>query len=127
MRPNHPATAAQALRVARAFERLNLSARARLLGRLLGALGPLALAVIGGGVFAKYLHQAREAEIPVSLDDAARATAAQVYELVRYIEQSNPGLLDRLLATFTHNGMTLAALGASVMAIAYNRVAERER
>jgi hypothetical protein len=38
--------------MASAFGKLNLERRARLLGRLLGSVGPLALVVVGGGVFA---------------------------------------------------------------------------
>jgi len=41
--------------MASAFGKLNIERRARLLGRLLGSVGPLALAVVGGGVFAKCL------------------------------------------------------------------------
>ena len=39
-----------------------------------------------------------EGAIPaVSLEDAARTTSGQVSELVRYVEQSNPKLIDKLL------------------------------
>jgi len=78
--------------MASAFGKLDLDRRARLLGRLLGSVGPLALAVVGGGVFAKYLRNARWPEMPISFEDAARATSSQVHELVRYVEQSNPHL-----------------------------------
>src|ERR1700681_5115586 len=74
--------------MASAFGKLDLERRARLLGRLLGSVGPLALAVVGGGAFAKYLRNARWPEIPISLEDAAHATSSQVHELVRYVEQS---------------------------------------
>jgi hypothetical protein len=84
--------------IASAFGKLNLERRVRLLGRLLGSVGPLALAVVGGGVFAKYLRNARWPEVPISLEDAARATSSQVHDLVRYAEQSNPHLVDGLLA-----------------------------
>jgi len=82
---------------ARAFEKLDLERRARLLGRLLGSVGPLALVVVGGGQFAKYLRNARSSKVPVSLEDAAHATPRQVYDVVRYVEQSNPRLVERLL------------------------------
>lgn len=87
---------ARAMRVANAFVHLNPRPRARILGRLLASVGSLALAVVGGGAFAKYISQARWPEIRVSLDDAARATSAQVFELLRYVEQSNPRLFERL-------------------------------
>jgi hypothetical protein len=48
---------------ASAFGKLNLERRPRLLRRLLGTVGPLALA--GGRVFAKYLRNAKWPEVPI--------------------------------------------------------------
>jgi hypothetical protein len=111
--------------IASAFGKLDLERRARLLGRLLGSVGPLALAVVGGGVFAKYLRNARWPEVPISFEDAARATSSQVHDLVRYVEQSNPHLVDGLLAALLQDGVTMTALGASVAAIAIKRLSHR--
>lgn len=111
--------------VAHAFERLNVRQRARMLGRLLASLGPLALAVVGGGAFAKYVAQARWPEIPVSLEDAARATSSQVYEIVRYVQQSNPQVFTQLLDLLARDTATIAALGASVAALTLNHIASR--
>ena len=83
--------------MASAFGKFDIALRARLLGRLLASVGPLALKVVGDGVFAKYVRLARSPEIPVSFEDAARTTSGQVSELVRYVEQSNPKLIDKLL------------------------------
>ena len=99
--------------------------RARMLGRLLASVGPLALAVVGGGVFAKYATHARWPEIPVSIEDAARATSGQIHELVRYIEQSNPQLFNHLLESLARDSATIAALGASIAALSINRLASR--
>src|SRR5580704_316071 len=95
--------------IASVFSKLNLERRARLLGRLLGSVGPLALVVVGGGVFAKYLRNARWSEVPVSLEDAARATWSQVHDLARYAEQSNPHLVDGLLSMLLKDGVTMTA------------------
>jgi len=84
--------------IANAFAKLNVERRARLLGRLLGRVGPLALVVVGGGVFAKYLGNAGWPEIPISIEDAVRITSSQVHDLVRYVEQSNPHFVEDLLA-----------------------------
>jgi hypothetical protein len=100
--------------IASLFAKLDLERRARVLGRLLGSVGPLALVVVGGGAFAKYLRSARLPELPIALDDAARATVSQVHELARYAEQSNPGLVDSLLAMLLHEGITDAALGIAL-------------
>ena len=113
--------------VAASFDRLDIRRRARMLGRLLASVGPLALAVIGGGAFAKYATHARWPEIPVSLEDAARATSGQVQELVRYIEQSNPQLFNHLLESLARDSATIAALGASIAALTLNRLASRNR
>jgi hypothetical protein len=109
--------------VAGAFERINIRLRARMLGRLLASVGPLALTVVGGGVFAKYVAQARWPEIPVSFDDAARATSGHVHELVRYVQQSNPHLLGQLMDALARDTATIAALGAAVAALTLKRLA----
>jgi hypothetical protein len=96
-----------------------------MLGRLLASVGPLALAVVGGGAFAKYVAHARWAEIPVSIEDAARATSGQVYELVRYVQQSNPQLFGQLLDVLARDTVTITALGASVAALTINRLSTR--
>lgn len=75
---------------ARAIVRLDLPERARVLGRLLGFVGPLALAVVGDGAFAGYLPHARTAFVPVTVDDAERATASQIQDVLRYVQQSHP-------------------------------------
>jgi len=111
--------------VAASFDRLDIRQRARMLGRLLASVGPLALAVVGGGVFAKYATHARWPEIPVSIEDAARATSGQIHELVRYIEQSNPQLFNHLLESLARDSATIAALGASIAALTLNRLASR--
>jgi hypothetical protein len=111
--------------VAASFDRLALRQRARLLGRLLASVGPLALAVLGGGAFAKYATHARWPEIPVSLEDAARATSGQIQEIVRYIEQSNPQVFNHLLGLLARDSATIAALGASIAALTVHRLASR--
>jgi hypothetical protein len=85
----------------RTFRKFDIALRARLLGRLLGSVGPLALKVVGGGVFAKYVRHARRTEIQVSFEDAARTTSGQVCDVVRYVEQSNPKLIYKLLTALS--------------------------
>jgi hypothetical protein len=111
--------------IANAFTRLRLRLRARVLRRLLLPVGPMALAVLGGGVFSKYAAHARWPRIYVSFDDAARITSAQVYELVRYVQQSNPVVLQQVLAVLARDATTMAALGASVAAIVLQQQANR--
>jgi hypothetical protein len=111
--------------VATVWSALDLKRRAGLLGNLLGSVGPLALAVVGGGAFARYLQHARYPVVPVSFEDAALATSSQIYELVRYVEQSNPNLLDGILNALMQDGTTLTALGASAAVIAIRHFSDR--
>ena len=114
--PEHEANSLPAV-IASAFTRLRLAQRVRVLRRLLMPVGPMALAVLGGGAFAKFAAQARWPRMSVSLEDAARVTSVQVYDLVRYVEQSSPQALQQVLAALARDGTTMAALGASVAAI----------
>jgi len=111
--------------IASAFARAGVALRAHVLRRLLAAVGPLALTVVGGGVFAKYLREARWPEIPVSLDDAAQATSAQVYELARYVEQSNPDVVTQVITALVRDPVVATAVGASVAAIVIGNMARR--
>ena len=96
--------------IAAAFDGLNIPERAQMLGRLLSSVGPLGLAVIGGGAFAKYVTQSRLPEVPVSDEDAAHATPCQLSELVRYVEQSDPQSISRLLDMIGFNSASPGAL-----------------
>jgi len=83
---------------ARIYAQLSPRSRARMLGRMLEPVGSLALAVVGGGAFAKFITRAHRAPLLVSTDDAARTTESQVYDLARYVQQRDPGLLASVLA-----------------------------
>jgi hypothetical protein len=99
------------------FGKFDIGQRARFLGRLLASVGPLALKVVSGGVFAKYVRHARSAEIPVSFEDAARATSSQVRDLLNYVEQSNPSFvegLSRMSTTVSQTDVASAAAGPSI-------------
>lgn len=112
--------------VAAAFTKLRLAHRVRVLRRLLMPVGPMALTVLGGGVFAKYAAQARWPRMSVSLEDAARVTSSQVYELVRYVEQSNPHVLQQVMVVLSRDTATMAAVGASVTAIVMQHLSARK-
>ena len=100
--------------VAGRFGKFDIRMRARLLGRLLASVGPLALKVVGGGAFAKYVRHARSTQMPVSFEDAARTTSSQVRDLVHYVEQSNPNLVEGLSAALSLNDVTITSAGTSI-------------
>jgi hypothetical protein len=113
--------------VAKAFGRLNNRLRARMLRRLLTSVGPLALTVVGGGAFAKYLKHARWTEIPVSMEDAARATSSQVYELARYVQQADPQLFGQLFDILSRDAATVTWISASIVALTITRFSSSVR
>ena len=100
--------------VTRSFAKFDVALRARLLGRLLASVGPLALKVVGGGVFAKYVRHARSPEIPVSYEDAARTTSTQMRDLVHYVEQSNPDVVEELSTALSLNDGAITLTGTSI-------------
>ena len=103
--------------VARAFTAAGVGLRARVLSRLLPSVGPLALTVLAGGAFAKYIYQARWSALSVSFSDAARVTSTQIYELATYVQQSNPEVARQILSLLSRDVSTMTALGATVGAI----------
>ena len=103
--------------VARAFTAAGVGLRARVLSRLLPSVGPLALSVLAGGAFAKYVQQARWSALSVSFSDAARVTTTQIYELATYVQQSNPEVARQILSVLSRDVSTMTALGATLGAI----------
>lgn len=123
-----PADAAPSLIsvVADAVPTTDLQLRARLLQRLLIPIGPLAMTVLAGGAFAKYVEFARRLP-PISVEDAGRVTSGQVAEIARYLEQSDPIVLEQVVVALSHDPAAMAALGASVAAIAVKLASARLR
>jgi hypothetical protein len=111
--------------VAGIFTKLRLVQRVRVLRRLLMPVGPMALAVLGGGAFSKFVVQARWPRMSVSLDDAARITSSQVFELVRYVEQSNPQVLQQVVLILSRDTATMAAAGATLAAVLIRQLSNR--
>ena len=111
--------------VAGIFTKLGLAQRVRVLRRLLMPVGPMALAVLGGGAFVKFVAQAHWPRMSISFADAARVTSNQIYELVRYVEQSNPQAVHQVIAVLARDASTVAAVGASVVVILMRHASNR--
>ena len=112
--------------VASVFTKLCLAQRVRVLRRLLMPVGPMALAVLGGGAFVKFVAEARWPRMSISLADAARVTSSQVFELVRYVEQSNPQALQQVMVVLSRDTATVSALGASLAFVIMRRLSNRK-
>jgi hypothetical protein len=122
--PGHAAPSLPTL-VAGIFTKLRLAQRVRVLRRLLLPVGPMALAVLGGGAFAKFVGQARWPRMSISLEDAARVTSSQMFELVRYVEQSHPQALQQVMVVLSRDAATVAAVGASVAVLVMRHLSNR--
>ncbi len=122
--PGHEAPSLPVL-VAGIFTKLRLVQRVRVLRQLLRPVGPMALAVLGGGAFAKFVAQARWSRMSISLEDAARVTSSQMFELVRYVEQSNPQALQQVIVFLSRDAATIAAVGASFAFVAMRHLSDR--
>jgi hypothetical protein len=94
-----------------------LRLRAKALRRLLMPVGPLALVVLAEGAFARYAGSARWSRLSVSLEDAGRFTSNQIFELVRYVEQTDPTVLEQVAVVLSRDAAAMAALGVSVAAL----------
>ncbi|MFO1327240.1 MAG: hypothetical protein U1F56_07765 [Rubrivivax sp.] len=82
--------------IATLYQRANPAERVRLLAHLLRPVGPLALAAIAAGAFARLLPRERWTGAQLSLEDTQRFDAWQIAELVRYVQQKNPEWLLQL-------------------------------
>jgi glycerol-3-phosphate dehydrogenase len=113
--------------VVQAYEAANARMRVRVLNRMLRAVGPLALAVVAGGAFARYVTQARWSALTVSLSDATAVSSAQVYEIASYVQQSNPEVIRQIAAVLARDVPTMSALGATVGALLIGYLSKQPR
>ena len=122
-----PAAEAMPAIVTKAYEAASAGVRVRVLNRMLRTVGPLALVVVAGGAFARYVTQARWSALTVSLSDAARVSSSQIYELATYVQQSNPDVARQIVAVLARDVATMTALGATVGAILIGYLSGQQR
>ncbi len=67
--------------------------RAKLIACLVRPLGPLGLVAVAAGAFAGLLRRSSSGGVTVVIDDVARYSNEQVYELARFVEQVSPEAL----------------------------------
>lgn len=92
--------------IARLFSESPFGVRRRIVAILVGVTGPLALAALADGRFARFLLRSTDA-VRVSLDEARRLTEGQVLALARYAWEASPEVFDRLAASLQAEDPTL--------------------
>jgi hypothetical protein len=117
--------------IAEAYGAAAAPVRAKLLECLLRAVGPLGLVAVASGAFGALLHRGSYRHIEVSLDDAARITSEQMFELACFVEQCNPDAFHQIASFLAENPAGIAGLGGSVLLLALQawrkRASTRER
>jgi hypothetical protein len=126
-----PAARDQSLRAARLVARLyagmNSFHRSRLLLQLLRPLGPLARVAVASGAFAGVLGRGMGHSAAAALDDLARFSSEQVFELARFVEQVSPEALRRIATAFAGHPPGASALTAAAALLLMRLLQERER
>jgi hypothetical protein len=113
-------TAVSASRLAaRLYTTASAPLRARLLACLMRPLGPLAVAGVAAGAFARFMNRYGIVDANIDLDDAARVSGDQVFELARFVEQVNPQALQQFAEAISASNLGLATFSASALVLLY--------
>lgn len=101
--------------------------RTQLLECLLRPVGPLAIVTIAAGAFAHMLYRLRVHGVPVTVDDAARISSDNVFELARYVAQASPETLQRLLALIGQSPIGMATVAGTAVAATVGALRRNQR
>jgi hypothetical protein len=113
--------------IARLFAEAPLGVRRRIVALLVGVAGPLALAALADGRFARFLLRSTDA-VRVSLDEARRLTEGQVLALARYAWEARPEVFERLVeALKLEDPMLLRTLTGALFLLAMSMHARVKR
>lgn len=93
--------------VARLYSESSFPVRGKILALLTGAAGPLALAALADGRFARFLLHSSSDALRVSLDEARRLSEGQVLALARYVWEASPEVFGRLATMLGSEDPTL--------------------
>jgi hypothetical protein len=104
--------------VAALYDEAPAPLRQRLLNHLLGPVGPLALAALAAGAFARLLPQGRWSSVQVQLDDVLNISPDQVLALASYVEQKSPELLWRLPEILASSPVMQSTLSGALLLVA---------
>jgi hypothetical protein len=115
--------------VATVYSQAPVPVRSKLLAFLLGALGPLAMASLSEGTFARFLLRSPADSAFVTTEDAASISAGQLMALARYVVEANParfgGFVD--LLQLEAPAMISTVAGATLVVIVNRWLRRKER
>ncbi len=109
--------------VARLYASADPSLRVKLLDCLVRPLGLLGLFGIAAGVFGNFAAVLRDSGAEAGVEQFARFTSAQVFELARFVEQVDPEALQQFANTLSDNGFGSTAFAAAAVALLVRQLA----
>jgi hypothetical protein len=112
--------------VARLYAGMNSVHRSRLVVQLLRPLGPLARVAVASGAFAGVFGRGVGHSAVAALDDFARASTEQVFELARFVEQASPEALRRIASALSAHPPGASALTAAAALLLLRLLQERD-
>jgi hypothetical protein len=114
--------------IARLFSESSLGARRRIVALLVGVAGPLALAALADGRFARFLLRSSSDAVRIPLEEARRLTEGQVLALARHAWQARPEVFERLAeALKSEDPMLLRTLTGALFVLAMSMQARVKR
>lgn len=112
---------------ARLFVESPLRVKQKLVTILLGVAGPLALASLAEGRFARFLLRSPSESLLVSLEEARRLTEGQVLAIADYAWQASPAVYARLVEVLqAEDPMLLRSLTGALLLFALGERARRK-
>lgn len=92
--------------------------RARLLECMLKPIRPLGLVAVAAGAFGGFLHRESWGSLSISIEEAVRYSADQVFELARYVEQFQPEAFQQVAGMLADNPVCLKTLSGALLLMA---------
>ena len=114
--------------VARVYAEAATPTRPKVIACLLGAVGPLAMAALAGGSFARFLVRSTSDALVVSADEARRFSESQVLELARYVWQASPTAFARVAELLqAEDPMFVRSLAGGLLVLVLGAIAKGKR
>jgi hypothetical protein len=104
--------------VAALYDEASAPLRQRLLNHLLRPVGPLALAAVAAGAFARLLPPGRWSGAQVQLEDVLNIRPDQVLDLAFYVEQKAPEMLWQLPQVLSSSPVLLGTISGALLVMA---------
>ena len=95
--------------------------QAGLLNQILSAVGPAAVASLGGGILSKFLQPGQSQITP---DQASQLSPAQVTEIANHAEQAKPGVVDQVGSFYAQHSGLIKTLGGVALMVTMAKMKE---